>query len=77
MLAGIEGEATRPRLQLRLRRLLPARRISGATPDRLAATLTDANNVRKATDAGEGPLMDSYIRIFRAECGGRHLGLLR
>lgn len=77
MLAGIEGEATRPRLPLCRRRLLPARRVSNAAPDRLAATPTDANNVRKATDAGEHPLMDSYIRIFRVECGGRHLGLLR
>lgn len=77
MLAGIEGEATRPRLQLRSRRLPPARRISDATPETLTATPTDTNDVRKATDAGEHPLMDSYIRIFRVECGGRHLGLLR
>ena len=77
MLAGIEGEATRPRPLLRLRRLPPARRISNAAPDRLTVTPTDANNVRKATDAGEHPLMDSYIRLFRVECGGRHLGLLR
>ena len=61
MLAGIEGEATRPRLQLRSRRLPPARRISDATPETLTATPTDTNDVRKATDAGEHPLMDSYI----------------